>query len=205
MAFPSEDLIDNDPMFLQPYKPEQFERPKFLFRIDNGRDRNNPRTVVLVQSEKEPNWRYAFQNASILLAANPECRSLNLSFRSGENYRFRLLANPTMKKSVRSSGKKNGPRVGLMMKEDQILWLKRKAIQHGFEFQEESIVIESQGFSQGWKGSESIKHFSARFDGILRVADTEIFTAAVRDGIGSAKSFGFGLLSVAPIHRGDAS
>jgi CRISPR system Cascade subunit CasE len=39
---------------------------------------------------------------------------------------------------------------------------------------------------------------AARFDGLIRVADPEKFARAVENGIGKARGFGFGLLSVAP-------
>ncbi len=38
-----------------------------------------------------------------------------------------------------------------------------------------------------------------RFDGVLEVTDPAALAAAVRDGLGSAKAFGFGLLSLAAI------
>jgi CRISPR system Cascade subunit CasE len=39
---------------------------------------------------------------------------------------------------------------------------------------------------------------AVRFDGVLVVTDRDRFIAAITDGIGSAKAFGFGLLSLAP-------
>lgn len=41
--------------------------------------------------------------------------------------------------------------------------------------------------------------FSVRFDGLLKVTDVDVFYSTLRSGIGSAKGFGFGLLSIAPI------
>ena len=43
---------------------------------------------------------------------------------------------------------------------------------------------------------------SARFDGILEVTDPAAFAATIAAGIGPAKAFGFGLLSVAPVSPG---
>jgi CRISPR system Cascade subunit CasE len=42
-------------------------------------------------------------------------------------------------------------------------------------------------------------HFAVVFDGLLRVTDTGAFTETLVHGLGSAKAFGFGLLSIAPI------
>lgn len=41
--------------------------------------------------------------------------------------------------------------------------------------------------------------FGVRFDGVLRVTDVEVLLDALRGGIGPAKAFGFGLLSLAPL------
>ena len=43
-----------------------------------------------------------------------------------------------------------------------------------------------------------VPHFGVRFDGTLQVTDARALARAVRDGIGPAKAFGFGLLSLAP-------
>jgi CRISPR system Cascade subunit CasE len=42
-----------------------------------------------------------------------------------------------------------------------------------------------------------LTHHAVRFDGLLVVTDPERLRHALRAGIGSAKGFGFGLLSLA--------
>ena len=44
----------------------------------------------------------------------------------------------------------------------------------------------------------NISFFGVLFEGMLRVDEPEKFLKSVESGIGSAKGFGFGLLSVAP-------
>lgn len=44
-----------------------------------------------------------------------------------------------------------------------------------------------------------ISIYSVRFDGVLTVTDPDTFRQTVAAGIGPAKAFGFGLLSVAPV------
>ena len=44
----------------------------------------------------------------------------------------------------------------------------------------------------------TVRFLSVRFEGLLQVSDPDRFVGAIRSGIGSAKGFGFGLLSVAP-------
>lgn len=49
--------------------------------------------------------------------------------------------------------------------------------------------------------SQTNQFSAARFDGTLAVADAEKFAYAVENGIGKARGFGFGLLSVAPLAK----
>jgi len=43
-----------------------------------------------------------------------------------------------------------------------------------------------------------MRFVSAQFDGILQVREPELLLKALRNGIGSGKGLGFGLLSLAP-------
>jgi CRISPR system Cascade subunit CasE len=107
MAFPSASRKSSDGDFLQPFKSEDFGNGQvhvkrrrdsgFLFRID---PQPGGRVVILVQSAREPDWEYAFHNAGYLLAAPPQVKSFDPSFKAGQPLRFRLLVNPTKKVST---------------------------------------------------------------------------------------------------------
>lgn len=56
------------------------------------------------------------------------------------------------------------------------------------------VYINTEGKGQGKRLN------SALFEGILTVNDPELFTETLICGIGSGKAFGFGLLSIAPVH-----
>ncbi len=68
------------------------------------------------------------------------------------------------------------------------------------------VRITPEGFRRGWQTRTSdeaermpapLDHDSVLFEGVLTVTDTEAFINTLASGIGSAKSFGFGLLSLA--------
>jgi len=42
---------------------------------------------------------------------------------------------------------------------------------------------------------------AATFEGILEVTDAEKFRQSLKQGIGTGKAYGFGLLSVAPVRE----
>lgn len=45
--------------------------------------------------------------------------------------------------------------------------------------------------------SLKVTHLGVQFDGLLQVVDPARLLETIRDGVGSAKGFGYGLLSVA--------
>lgn len=205
------DQKERDPKFLLPYAPDTFEKPRFLFRIERGVRGDEARTVILVQSALEPDWDYAFQNAPGLVDFW-QTRELVLAGPQGSRFRFRLLANPTVKRN----GKRfpcwfpnEDERNRKEMRDFETAcraWLDRKGERHGFEIQD--IAFERAGFKQGMKHDYSanrkqdehkLKLAAVRFDGVLNVCDPAKFTEALRDGIGSGKAFGCGLLSVLPM------
>jgi CRISPR system Cascade subunit CasE len=43
-----------------------------------------------------------------------------------------------------------------------------------------------------------VSYATARFDGVLTVADPQVFSRKLLAGFGTAKAYGFGLMSVVP-------
>lgn len=164
-----------------------------LYRLER-----NPQTglpEILAQSTVLPDWT-RLEPANYLLTAPPDPRQVTGNLQRGRTLHFRLCANPTIVRVVRDdegNRRKNGRREALYSAEKQCAWLHKKASDHGFE------VIRYQ-ISQQRKTHEPVKRitlFTVQFDGILQVTDTDKFNTAWRKGIGSAKAFGCGLLSLA--------
>jgi len=210
MAFPSAYRKIEDPEFLKPYNPIDFGKEHvhikrdsvsgFLFRID---PRSQSRALIIVQSASDPDWDYAFHNASYFLAAPPEKKVYNPSITKGQRMRFRLLANPTRRLSKNSPGIKSefiGMRVPVPS--DRLIeWITRKAESSGFSLEKDSMNIQPDYFFfKKPNVKEGQRMFSVRFDGELTVSKPEIFKISIFQGIGSGKAFGLGLLSVSPIN-----
>jgi CRISPR system Cascade subunit CasE len=166
-----------------------------LWRLDT--DRRTGISCVLVQSSKEPNWqKLTGQYPEYLVAQTAEdIPSLQskplpeLRFRTGQCLAFRLRANPTIKR--------DGTRHGLLTEEEQAAWLYRKAEANGFRAVNVLITPESPRESSKKEGRR-MKFVSTLYEGRLVVAEPDAFLEkAIESGIGSAKAFGFGLLSVA--------
>ena len=182
-----------------------------LFRIEPVAP-NGQGSVVLVQSISEPDWNLLPQGYALRIDGPKPFDPL---FTEGQRLRFRLVANPVRR--VRVEGKKHPRREALVHPKvsaertaqaelGYLDWLKRQAEASGFTVED----VADAPFRLGRKhrvqddpekikpiGKAKLPHFGVRFDGVLEVTDSDKLLEAVRKGIGPAKAFGFGLLSLA--------
>jgi len=203
MGFPLAEAKAGDPDFVRPYRVGAFSgvhqkirtsEQAFLFRVD---PLVNGRAMIVVQSARRPDWEYAFRNADYLLAGPPEVKEVHHDYQEGQSLLFRLRANPTRRNN------ETRKREGVLTEEKQREWLVRKGQSGGFEVLSTTVTDESfkratRKHLEENEDSECMSHLSVRYDGILRVTGPEALREAIIGGIGSAKAFGFGLLSVAP-------
>lgn len=184
-----------------------------LFRLEQ--DSRQGILRVLVQSSLLPDWGFLSgkqdaRGQSYLLPddllpdelANPSTKELDMAgnVQRGSAFSFRLRANPT-KRLGKSSNEAPGKRVGLEKEEQQLNWLKRKASLGGFcilhaEVSQDALLEDI--VRDPITGEHSLTLIAVQFDGVLQVTDQEQFVKTLINGIGSAKGFGFGLLSLAP-------
>jgi CRISPR system Cascade subunit CasE len=158
---------------------------RMLFRIEN--DDHEP--TILVQSHRRPDWEIGFEGLHVL-AQPVQYKEIDLSFHKEQRLRFRLCANPTIKQ--------NGARLGLLREEGQTEWLERKMREAGAGLL--GCQTRRCGFQHSRKsGIENEQvHWLVCFDGLVVVRNPESFAEAVSAGIGPAKGYGCGLLSLAP-------
>jgi CRISPR system Cascade subunit CasE len=171
---------------------------RVLFRLDSGR---NGSLILLVQSWGAPDWCQMSQttphNYLQELANNPAVKPFQLELVTGQVLTFRLRANPTIKRKFPNGQHK---RVGIYSQEKQLAWLQRKGEQGGFQLTTVRITDQDNIYATISHNAEKhkLKMNAVHFDGQLQVINPIRFHAAVLNGIGSGKGFGFGLLSLAP-------
>lgn len=186
------------------------EKHQVLSRLEfNQRGFLGGRPMILIQSQTEPTWSGLPVGYTV---SQPQTKSIDLSFTANEEYAFRLVANPTRK--VKRPGYSQGKRVALpdyasehFPMENSIAeesctparaWLDRQGERHGFRVRfvltEGSWIGRSDRYSQD-KGSIPI--YQVRYEGLLTITDEEKLYTAINQGIGPAKAFGCGLLSLA--------
>ena len=187
---------------------------RVLFRVDAA-PRGGP-PVVLVQSEGEPEWSGLPVGYT---DEQPAFKPFTIAVSAGQQLRFRLRANPTKRVAAGNptlGGTMHGKRVGLLTEADRIRWLLGKGNCGGFVIPGEWVKARHpltgepvdlpnfrvdampEGRVRNDKPGADGGFAVVWYEGVLGVTDPEAFAAVVRRGIGSAKGFGFGLLSIAP-------
>ncbi len=179
---------------------------RLLFRIEPAEDARGDSIPILVQtSATQPDWAFVEAMGDYALRIDGP-KPFGLDLREGQQLRFRFVANPTVRKTP--PGKKNGRRVPLIHAGPNAAghptyfeWLDRQAERCGFkviDVQDAPFRLAASRRKKGDYQKQDIPLFGVRFDGVLTVTDPNALVEAVRSGIGPAKAFGFGLLSVAP-------
>jgi len=185
-----------------------------LFRIDY---RQGGPAVLLVQSRENPDWSALPRG---YLSAPAESKDISAAWNRIDKdavLRFRLRANPTRKieTKTRVDGiRRNGKRVELRTEQEQLIWLRRKGGDGGFEIvsvrtapQVDDVRVSDEGTIGGLRSSPPVSGANGKrrltfaavlFEGKLRVIDPVKFRGTLEHGMGSAKAYGFGLLSIAP-------
>ncbi|MCK6483778.1 MAG: type I-E CRISPR-associated protein Cas6/Cse3/CasE [Phycisphaerae bacterium] len=159
-------------------------------------------------------------NAAHLLAGPPQYRKVSFTLegdalrlsredrpdggftvRPGDLVRFRLRANPCRKVQ---DGSPNGKRKRVMPTFDaHAEWLHERL--DGAVGSPICIDTFVPGWAAAWRtkhepqANQKMQFWSVLFEGTFRVGDTAALKSRVKSGIGPAKAFGFGLLSIAPV------
>jgi len=123
------------------------------------------------------------------------------SIQIGARLRFRLRANPTHSVPIVQGVRgKVYPHVTVEQKRE---WLMKKAQAHGFNLDELLFDVVETDYLRFWRSSSMrpVELGVAVFEGELEVADRENFIQALTQGVGRAKAYGCGLLTVASLQR----
>jgi len=192
-----------------------------LYRIENANEGlkfGEDYLPIVIQSRIRPDLKILQDYFLDNILIDQERVLTNIHLIAGENYRFRLRANPIITKSdnqgrlsqsVKRKGKVKKCKIPLIGEEAQKTWLENKGkfvrnnpegekIPGGFTIKECMVLPESTwSVLQDKKNEISIK--TVLFEGILEVINIQDFKYTLINGIGPAKAFGCGLLSLARI------
>ncbi len=180
----------------------QGERQRRLWRVDWFQEK----CYLLVLSEDKPDFtdlvkQYGFPEADPAWETKDYGKLLDRLL-SGQAWRFRLKANP-----VRSVKEKDAPGRGKVMahvtQEQQKQWLLKRAEDCGFSLAPDAFdVVHTQWLKFSKGAGQEVTLRTATFEGILTVTDPVRFREALLSGIGRAKAYGCGLMTLVRIGGG---
>ncbi|WP_213456983.1 type I-E CRISPR-associated protein Cas6/Cse3/CasE [Rhizomonospora bruguierae] len=165
--------------------PDPRKRAGVLFRIDQ----TPTGPVLLVQTAVEPDPSRLPERYGTI--DTRDIGPLLKAIRPGMRVQYRIAANASKRAVTGPNAGKVVPLAGAAVDS----WWAKRATEHGLGL--EQAHIDPQPAMLG--KSQPVRHAVTRFDGTAVVHDADLLRTAILTGIGRGKSFGCGLLSLAPI------
>lgn len=181
--------------------------PRVLWRLDD----DHGRLFLYVVSPGQPDFAHLAEQAGWPTVERGETkayRPLLDRIAVGQHWAFRLTANPTRYVVPKAGGPaKRLAHVTVQQQED---WLHEKAVTHGFRVVPNVVGPGEAAVPLVAVTGRATREFerrgtpapvtigTAQFDGLLEVTDADSLRTALVTGIGPAKAYGCGLLTLAP-------
>ncbi|MDR7301414.1 CRISPR system Cascade subunit CasE [Haloactinomyces albus] len=184
---------------------------RILWRLDTY-DRH--RTVLYTASPEKPDFTHLVEQAGWPTTEAWQTRDydgLLDSLRPGQRWQFRLTANP-VRSGRRESWNTTKP-LGHVTVKQQEQWLLDRAPRLGFQLvsgragaegaAEPDLAIVDRNTRRFQRQGNPVTISTATFEGHLEITDAAALRQSLSFGIGRAKAYGCGLLTVAPPPRSD--
>jgi len=178
--------------------------PEVLEPTDAGRvlwrvDRGSTATHLFVLSPALPDLTHLVEQAGWPLTATWDTRPYAPFLHrlaDGQIWAFRLRANPV------KAAKDVGKIVGHLTAEQQSAWLSARASSNGFRILQSTqgtpaLSVSEREKQQFRRGDDRVTLVTARFDGVLQITDVSAFRSVLARGLGRAKGYGCGLMTLA--------
>ncbi|GGN93976.1 type I-E CRISPR-associated protein Cas6/Cse3/CasE [Actinoplanes lobatus] len=184
--------------------PADYQRPdsRTLWRLDTPA----PATVHLyLISPGRPDLTHLVEQAGWPTTATWDTRAydpLLATLRPGQRWAFRLTANP-VHSGRKTPDTKETQRFGYLRAEEQEQWLLQRAARCGFTVATQqdgrpNLRLHQRQTQSFKRGTQPVTLTTVTYDGVLDVTDGQAFRTALTSGIGHAKAYGCGLLTLAP-------
>lgn len=193
--------------------PAASVQERLLWRVDHDEPH---RPWLYLVSKTHPSCEHIVEQAGWPSSPDPQIVTRDYTpllarLTTGDRYAFRLTANPTRAiKDPRADGTVKRMRVEHRTVPAQTRWLIERAQQHGFRVVDASATQpdgtpapdlsvharDRRRFNHQSAGRATI--YAVTYQGRLEVTDAEPLRAGLVNGIGRAKAYGCGLLTLAP-------
>ncbi|TNM38291.1 type I-E CRISPR-associated protein Cas6/Cse3/CasE [Nocardioides albidus] len=187
-----------------PGTPTETESGRVLWRLDVGKTHE---LTLLISSPVKPDLAHVVEQAG-WPTGQDHWQSAPLSrlterLETGQSWAFRLTANPV--RSV-AQGSGRGKRVGHATVQHQLEWLVERSADWGFDIggrdgRLTADVVSRRGLSFERRSDgdrRQITLTTATYEGTLTVSDPKLLRLSMGHGLGRAKGYGCGLLTLAP-------
>ncbi|GAA1160210.1 type I-E CRISPR-associated protein Cas6/Cse3/CasE [Streptomyces hebeiensis] len=200
--------------------PRGGEGPRVLWRTDHGHD---TRTTLFIVSPARPDLTHLVEQAGWPTLDTPGWTTFAYgefldALTAGDTWGFRLTANPVH--NIRMPSDKPGDRTKRaphITPRHQLRWLLDRQEKAGFEVvqkpsdrrltehgDEQELIVRDQLPLQfrrppAKRSSQDVRITRVTYDGRLKVADPALFRRTLTHGLGKAKAYGCGLMTLAPV------
>jgi len=177
---------------------------RILWRVDTSRDR----VRLYVASPEKPDLTGLVEQAgwpTLAAWSTAPYGAFLDSLESGTTWGFRVAVNPTH--SVKQAGpdgerpRGRGKRLAHVTAAQQLDWFRTKATSIGLDVEGPdgpTAMVTSRDVRTFRRGGATVTLATAQVDGVARILDADLLRRAMRAGIGPAKGYGCGLLTLAP-------
>ncbi|WP_394940220.1 type I-E CRISPR-associated protein Cas6/Cse3/CasE [Psychromicrobium sp. YIM B11713] len=195
--------------------PSPRESGRILWRIDSWEGK----TFLYIVSPEQPDLTHLVEQIGWPTTQSWETKpygELLSRIQEGEQWAFRLTANPTRSIPHRGVEQQRGKVSAHVTADQQKQWLLDKAEKSGFELlrpahpaswetDPQSVVLSDRRTLKFKRQGAEVTIATVTYDGALQVTDRDAFVNSLTWGIGRAKGYGCGLLTIAPLNLGKAS
>jgi CRISPR system Cascade subunit CasE len=176
------------------FGPKKDMKERKLWRVDRLRGKQ----YLLILSGKKPDFTNLAKQFSKkgIYGESADYEKLLLHVDEGQIWRFRLRGNTVHSVSTGDGGR--GKIYAHLTIEQQRLWLSKKALSCGFLLNEDQYDVVETDRLKFWRAGDKrpVSLGVAVFEGVLKITDKNLFKRALTDGIGRAKAYGCGLLTI---------
>ncbi|MFZ2509875.1 MAG: type I-E CRISPR-associated protein Cas6/Cse3/CasE [Gordonia sp. (in: high G+C Gram-positive bacteria)] len=189
-----------------PDTPTETASGRVLWRVD----RTGEETSLLVVSPNKPCLAHINEQAGWSTGSPWATRDYGpflAGLRAGEQYVFRLTANPTHRATVVVDGQQLKRIVGHVTDSHQRQWFVGRSETHGFTLASSStdaesahpeLILRERETAVFNRNGKRVTLVTAAFEGRLIVTDEAQLRHSLTHGIGRAKGYGCGLMTLLP-------
>lgn len=181
------------------------DNARILWRLDPGAP---PQVSLYIASPTEPDLTHLVEQAGWPTTDTWQTRPYNpflASLLPGQRWAFRLTANPARDglPPKNTSDPNRRQRYGHVTVAQQQQWLLDRADRAGFRVTANSddnteLTVHSRTTHTFRRGQATVTLRVATYDGRLEITDADALRAVLTRGLGHAKAYGCGLLTLAP-------